>query len=144
MLLHSLIYSRIPRTRTENTRLNLLFLREKRVICIWTKIEISESPPGTNAASVVTSGLLLEKVKQHRVSGYANETHSAADHGTHNPFRFRRLQSCDFIQDLLSPALANLISALVDGIRVCGVVVNPVKNPNISQFFVELCQRFIP
>src|SRR5215470_480909 len=83
--------------------------------------------------------MLLEQVKQHRVTGYGCESHRAADHSTHDPLSSGGFQSCDFIHDLLSPALANLVSTLADGIGFCGVIVDPVEDPNVSQFVVELC-----
>ena len=88
-------------------------------------------------------GLLLEEVKQHRVTGHGYDSHGAADRSTHDPLSSGGFQSCDFIQDLFSPALANLVSTLADGIGFCGVIVDPVEDPDISQFVVEFCQHLV-
>jgi hypothetical protein len=87
--------------------------------------------------------LLLLEIEQHRVTGDRYETHSRADHRAHQALRPRRSQSCDFIEYLLSPALANLVSALADGIGFGGVIIDPVEDPDISQFIVELCQNLV-
>lgn len=87
--------------------------------------------------------LLLQEVQQHRVAGDGYEAHSGADHRTHQALRPGRSQFRDFIHDLLSPALANLVSALADGIGFRGVIIDPVEDPDISQFIVELCQNLV-
>ena len=59
-------------------------------------------------------------------------------------FRFRRPQSRDFILDLFSPHLAIRICPLASWMCIWGVIMNPVKDRNVSEFLVEACQGSSP
>ena len=86
---------------------------------------------------------LFEEIEQHRVPGDGHDPYSGADHRTHHPLCSGSSQPCHFIQDLLPPALANLMSTLVDGVRFRSVIIDSVEDPDVPQFVVEFGQSLI-
>src|SRR5215472_18361242 len=85
----------------------------------------------------VRRGSSLEQEVEHHVAERAYKDDSA---GYPIKLRQSRLgQSSNVNLDLLSSELTNYIRRSLAGILICRVIVNPVKDLDVSQFLVEVC-----
>src|SRR5215471_1707152 len=86
----------------------------------------------------VRRGSSLEQEVEHHVAERAYKDDSA---GYPIKLRQSRLgQSPEFNLDLLSSELTNYICRSLTGILLFFVIVNPIKDLNVSQFLMEECQ----
>jgi len=94
------------------------------------------SRDGQRPSEMNSGGSSLEQEVEHHVAERAYKDDSA---GYPIKLRQSRLgQSSNINLDLLSSELTNYIRRSLAGILICRVIVNPVKDLNVSQFLVEV------